>query len=183
MNKKSLGFTLIELLVVVAIISLLSSIVLAAVKDARDKAKARAFRAEMQQLITALEMYRLDNGKYPGEGSIKDYYRNNNNSEDLNSPYLDLPSLLKDYLSKTPIVKDPTTSLVPNYLYRSGTTQGTYLYKCVGDILPPPYTISITNSATKITKEAVKDWRSWQFSTDGGLNYSTTTTTRCYSPR
>jgi prepilin-type N-terminal cleavage/methylation domain-containing protein len=66
-SKLSKGFTLIELLVVIAIISLLSSVVLAAVNDARDKAKARAFREELMQLVTALELYRADHNDYPLE--------------------------------------------------------------------------------------------------------------------
>ena len=60
-TKKSLGFTLIELLVVVAIISLLTSVILVSVREARDKAKGRAFRQEMNELIKAIELYRADN--------------------------------------------------------------------------------------------------------------------------
>lgn len=56
------GFTLIELLVVVAIISLLSSIVLAALKDARQKAKLNSISSEMTQLRTEVEL--LGNGEY-----------------------------------------------------------------------------------------------------------------------
>lgn len=58
--KKNLGFTLIELLVVVSIISLLSSIVLAAVTDARDKAKGTAFRQHVEEFKKAIELYKLD---------------------------------------------------------------------------------------------------------------------------
>jgi general secretion pathway protein G len=64
------GFTLIELLVVISIIGLLSSIVLASLKDARNNAKNKAYRAEVNQFITALELYRNDNnGMYPGESN------------------------------------------------------------------------------------------------------------------
>lgn len=55
------GFTLIELLVVISIISLLSSIVLSSVQDARNKAKATAFRQNVEELKKAIELYRLNN--------------------------------------------------------------------------------------------------------------------------
>lgn len=60
------GFTLIELLVVVAIISLLSSIVLASVREAREKAMLSKTVSEMKSLQTALELYRNEFGVYPG---------------------------------------------------------------------------------------------------------------------
>jgi prepilin-type N-terminal cleavage/methylation domain-containing protein len=62
------GFTLIELLVVVAIISLLSSVVLASLNSARAKARDVKRLAELKQVQTALEFYFDDNGVYPNPG-------------------------------------------------------------------------------------------------------------------
>jgi len=66
-KKQPKGFTLIELLVVVAIISLLSSVVLASIRDARQKAQAKAFRQEIAQFVNALELYRIDHNNYPAD--------------------------------------------------------------------------------------------------------------------
>lgn len=63
-NKNS-GFTLIELLVVVSIISLLSTIVLAAIQDGRIKARNTAKNNLVMEYIKALELYRNDTGTYP----------------------------------------------------------------------------------------------------------------------
>ncbi len=64
MNKNR-GFTLIELLVVISIISLLSSVVLASVKDARQKADNTRIVSEMKSLQVALELYKARFGTYP----------------------------------------------------------------------------------------------------------------------
>jgi prepilin-type N-terminal cleavage/methylation domain-containing protein len=72
-NKKNnnfrKGFTLIELLIVVAIIGLLSSIVMAALTDARQKAQNTAKNQLVEQYVTALELYRDTYGYYPDYGS------------------------------------------------------------------------------------------------------------------
>lgn len=64
-NKKT-GFTLIELLVVVAIISLLSSVVMSNLSEARKKSEYQAFASQVVQIRNALQTYGVDhNGVYP----------------------------------------------------------------------------------------------------------------------
>jgi general secretion pathway protein G len=59
------GFTLMEVLVVVAILGILAAIIVPRVMDRPDEAKRVAARAEIQALVGALKLYRLDNGFYP----------------------------------------------------------------------------------------------------------------------
>lgn len=59
------GFTLIELLVVISIISLLSSVVLSSLNNARMKARDTKRLSEIRQFITALDLYYQANGSYP----------------------------------------------------------------------------------------------------------------------
>ncbi len=58
------GFTLIELLVVISIIGLLSSIVLASLKTARDKATQGAIKASLTSIRNEMELYYLSNSHY-----------------------------------------------------------------------------------------------------------------------
>lgn len=62
---KNKGFTLIELLVVVAIIGILASVVLSSLNDARARARDARRLSDIQSFQTALEVYNLDNGRYP----------------------------------------------------------------------------------------------------------------------
>lgn len=62
---RKLGFTLIELLVVASIISLISSMILAALSSARGKARDAKRVRDLQQLRTALELYYTDFRTYP----------------------------------------------------------------------------------------------------------------------
>jgi len=70
MEKNKKGFTLIELLVVIGIITLLSTIVTAAVNEARKKAKIVAAQATLRQLRTAIEMLENDTGQWPKHHDI-----------------------------------------------------------------------------------------------------------------
>lgn len=59
------GFTLIEIMVVVVILGVLGALVLPNVLSRPDHAKLTAARSDLQSIATALEIYRLDNGRYP----------------------------------------------------------------------------------------------------------------------
>jgi general secretion pathway protein G len=64
MNKK--GFTLIELMLVVIIIGVLVSMVVPRLAGRSEEARISAARADINANIsTALDLYELDNGKYP----------------------------------------------------------------------------------------------------------------------
>jgi prepilin-type N-terminal cleavage/methylation domain-containing protein len=111
MNIKSKGFTLIELLVVVAIISLLSSVVLASVRDARNKANETKMVETIKQIQNSLELFKANTGHYP-YGYLQSYFVTDwsmteksydedfsfdpNQSEMNKSPYLNLKSTFEN---------------------------------------------------------------------------------------
>ena len=64
-SKFTTGFTLIELLVVISIISLLSSVVLASISNARVKTRDAQRYQNMKQIKNAIELYFAQNGFYP----------------------------------------------------------------------------------------------------------------------
>lgn len=65
-NKQNFkGFTLIELLIVLAIIGMLAALIGPRLISSLSKSQTKTTRSQMELLSTALDSFRLDNGRYP----------------------------------------------------------------------------------------------------------------------
>src|SRR4051812_19976438 len=64
-RRRSRGFTLLELMVVIVIIGVLAALIAPKVLENVDKAKITAANADISNLMNALKMYKLDNGRSP----------------------------------------------------------------------------------------------------------------------
>lgn len=63
--KYSSGFTLIEIMVVVVILGILAGFVVPKIMDRPDQAKIVRAQADVRAIESALNMYKLDNHRYP----------------------------------------------------------------------------------------------------------------------
>lgn len=59
------GFTLIEIMIVVVIIGILVGLLAPKIMDRPDQARQVAARHDIQAILSALKLYRLDNAVYP----------------------------------------------------------------------------------------------------------------------
>ncbi len=64
-RRRDTGFTLLEIMAVVLIMGMLIAVIGVNIKSQIDKARVQATRAQIVQLESALEFYRMDNGRYP----------------------------------------------------------------------------------------------------------------------
>lgn len=64
-SARQRGFTLIEIMVVVVIIGLLTAVVTTQVVGRIDEARVTKAKQDLKQLEFALQMYRMDNSRYP----------------------------------------------------------------------------------------------------------------------
>ncbi len=70
--RKSRGFTLIELMVVLVIIGVLAALIVPNMLDRADDARVTAARTDVNNLMQALKLYKLDNLRYPsGEQGLQ----------------------------------------------------------------------------------------------------------------
>jgi general secretion pathway protein G len=93
------GFTLIEILVVVVILGILAAIVVPRVMERPGEARATRARQDIQSIVTALNMYKLDNFAYPSTEQGLDALA----AKPSGQP--DAPNWKGPYLDRTP--KDP----------------------------------------------------------------------------
>ena len=65
MHNRQRGFTLIEIMVVVVILAVLGALVVPKILENVDKARVTRAQSDIRAIQTALDLYRLDNFKYP----------------------------------------------------------------------------------------------------------------------
>ncbi|MCH7624145.1 MAG: type II secretion system major pseudopilin GspG [Nitrospinae bacterium] len=86
------GFTLIELMVVMVIIALLAALVMPKLFGSVDKANQQSAQTQIEMLGQALDLYRLENRKYPtteeGLEAIKSYLKKNVPKDPWGSEYV-----------------------------------------------------------------------------------------------
>lgn len=63
--KRMKGFTLLEILIVIAMIAIFATTVAVNIIDKPDQARRVAAKQDIRTIISALNMYRLDNLRYP----------------------------------------------------------------------------------------------------------------------
>lgn len=96
--RKNNGFTLLELLVVLGIIALLAGIVGPQVMKHMGASKTKAAKVQIEDLSAALDMYKLDVGRYPTtEQGLSALVENPSDTKRWNGPYL----------RKTKVPEDP----------------------------------------------------------------------------
>lgn len=124
MKRVRKGFTLIEILIVVAIIALLASLVAPRLFGKLESSKQKIAKTQINLIETALDMFRLDVGRYPTtQEGLKVLWSNPGDIPNWHGPYL-----------KKPIEKDPWGH---PYIYRCPGKHGAYdLYSLGADGKP-----------------------------------------------
>lgn len=108
------GFTLLELLVVLGIIAMLAGIVGPQVMKHMGGAKTKSAKVQVEDLSAALDMYKLDVGKYPtSEQGLAALVVKPADSSRWNGPYL----------RKVKVPKDPW---IQDYHYTSPGQHGRF---------------------------------------------------------
>ncbi|WP_431260537.1 type II secretion system major pseudopilin GspG [Roseateles chitinivorans] len=63
--RRARGFTLIELIVAITIVAVMGAVVVPAVMNHVSEARRTAARSDVNTLMQALKLYKMDNGRYP----------------------------------------------------------------------------------------------------------------------
>ncbi|MSR17277.1 MAG: type II secretion system protein GspG [Methylococcaceae bacterium] len=113
-SKIQSGFTLLELLVVLGIIAMLAGIVGPQVMKHLGESKIKAAKVQVEDFSAALDMYKLDMGKYPtSDQGLQALIEAPEGSKRWNGPYLRK-------------AKTPTDPWQNEYHYASPSTHGKF---------------------------------------------------------
>lgn len=122
MKKSRSGFTIVELLIVIVVIAILAAITIVAYNGIQQRARDSQRKQDVATIQKALEMYYMDNGKYP-PGSSTGMGIDAWSTTASTSSWADLETQLSPYIQKLPTDPIATkntstlTNLGYNYVY------------------------------------------------------------------
>ena len=102
------GFTLVEMLVVITIIGLIMALVGPRVLNYLSESKAKTAQIQIESFSSALDLFYLDNGRYPtaNEG-LTALVRRPSNADGWNGPYLKSGSVPVDPWGRAYVYRAP----------------------------------------------------------------------------
>jgi len=107
-TRREAGFTLLELLVVLAIMGLLAAIIAPQVLKYLGTSRTQTARVQIQNITSALELYKLDVGRYPTQvEGLNALVTDPPTAPGWNGPYLRKESALRDPWGETYLYKVP----------------------------------------------------------------------------
>jgi len=118
-NKNRKGFTLVELLVVIAIIGLLAAFIYTNVTGAMAKGRDARRKSDLSEMQKAVELYYVDNGKYPNTNGQWWGVCVNGGNHDISGANAYIPGLTPKYMRELPVDPLDFRTDWSGYLYRS----------------------------------------------------------------
>lgn len=108
MKSRSQGFSLIEIIIVITIIGLIVAWAGNRIFGQGEKAKAGVAKSQMQDLMGALDLYKLDTGKFPTtQEGLKALMQSPSGATNWNGPYVRRAEQLKDAWNNDWIYRSP----------------------------------------------------------------------------
>ncbi len=138
-QRRGAGFTLIEVLVAATIIAVLTAIGMVSYTNINKRSRDTKRKSDMEQIRSALEMYRSDNGFYP----------NNGNGSWINADNLST-TLVPNYMAAIP--PDPKSSTQVYRFQATNLVSGNYYGYCLSSLIE-----SEVNPADTCTPDTVNN--------------------------
>ena len=106
MKARKQGFTIVELLIVIVVIAILAAITIVAYNGTQQRARDARRDQDVAAIAKALELYYIDNGKYPSGGGSTNINSWWTTSSDAS--WQTLQTSLSNYINNQPLPKDPS---------------------------------------------------------------------------
>ena len=125
-KRKQQGFTIVELLIVIVVIAILAAISVVAYTGIQQRARDSQRDSDIATIAKALEMYYIDNGRFPPGSCSSDCAINGGWSTTADGSWTNLAAyLVPEYISEMP--EDPVSTADAN-----PQTLGNYNYAYYG---------------------------------------------------